>query len=140
MQPSSNFLTPGRPPGISVGVDLEPPLLRGVDGAPLLSREALDASVDRLASMLARHDAGVGAFGLGEADATLALLPWTHGHGLLGVVGSTAASGGSLLLGARGDARAAVGAIADGRVTWISVVPPLLALLVEAARGRPVRG
>ncbi|HXM56052.1 MAG TPA: AMP-binding protein [Candidatus Dormibacteraeota bacterium] len=92
------------------------------------------------ANVAAGTAAVVGTFGLGEADATLALLPLTHGHGLLGVLLATAASGGSVLLGARGNPRAAVEAIVAGRVSWISVVPPLLALLVEAARSRPVRG
>lgn len=92
----------------------------------------------------ANLECGTGAvrdtFGLCERDSTLALLPWTHGHGLIGVLAATAAGGGSVRLAGGGGAPEALAAIAAGGVTWISVVPPLLALLTEAAARQDVRG
>jgi acyl-CoA synthetase (AMP-forming)/AMP-acid ligase II len=100
-------------------------LTSGSTGRPkavILTRANLDAGRRAVAS----------TFELEEHDATLAALPWTHGHGLIGVLAATAATGGSVVLGAMGSALAAVEPIAAGRVTWVSVAPPLLALLTEA--------
>jgi acyl-CoA synthetase (AMP-forming)/AMP-acid ligase II len=108
-------------------------LTSGSTGAPkavILTRANLEAGTAAV----------TGTFGLDAGDTTLALLPWTHGHGLIGVLASTMASGGAIVLGAQGDAGAALEAIAAGRVTWISVVPPLLALLAEVAARSQARG
>ena len=77
---------------------------------------------------------------LGPGDATVAVMPLFHGHGLLAVLLSSLASGGCVLLPERGrfsartfwdDARA-VGA------TWFSAVPTIHQILLERSeRGYP---
>ena len=81
-----------------------------------------------------------GTYELGPADATVAVMPLFHGHGLLAVLLASLASGGCVLLPERGrfsahtfwdDARA-VGA------TWFSAVPTIHQILLErSAREYP---
>jgi acyl-CoA synthetase (AMP-forming)/AMP-acid ligase II len=76
----------------------------------------------------------VSTYRLMPGDRTVALLPWTHGHGLIGVLLSTLRSGGSLAIAPA----AAAPRVPDA--TWISVVPPLLSPLLDAAREAPRPG
>jgi acyl-CoA synthetase (AMP-forming)/AMP-acid ligase II len=70
---------------------------------------------------------------LGPADATVAVMPFFHGHGLLAVLLASLASGGCVLLPARGrfsahtfwdDVRAAA-------ATWFTAVPTIHEILLE---------
>ncbi|MBW0012519.1 FadD7 family fatty acid--CoA ligase [Mycobacterium sp.] len=72
-------------------------------------------------------------YGLGPQDATVAVMPLYHGHGLIAALLSTLASGGTVLLPARGrfsahtfwDDMEAVGA------TWYTAVPTIHQILLE---------
>jgi acyl-CoA synthetase (AMP-forming)/AMP-acid ligase II len=79
--------------------------------------------------------AGVSAvlstYGLTGDDCSPGLLPWTHGHGLIGQFLATLAAGGTLFLNTRG-APNARDVLASGRCTWITAVPAQLNLLAEA--------
>ncbi|HEY4026312.1 MAG TPA: AMP-binding protein [Candidatus Dormibacteraeota bacterium] len=103
----------------------------GSTGAPkgvLLTAAAVDVGSGSVAARCA----------LSPADRTVALLPWTHGHGLIGVLLSTMRSGGSVVVGPAGPAAANLELALDAPgVTWVSVVPPQLAALCELARDRP---
>jgi acyl-CoA synthetase (AMP-forming)/AMP-acid ligase II len=78
----------------------------------------------------------VETFSLGADDSTLALLPWTHGHGLIGVVLATTLAGGRIHVdGAPG--LAAVASKAAAQATWLSVVPPTLAMLCDRQDAAP---
>ncbi|OBG46269.1 acyl-CoA synthetase [Mycobacterium alsense] len=78
----------------------------------------------------------VAGYGLGPADATVAVMPLYHGHGLVASLLSTLASGGTVLLPARGRFSAhtfwddvdAVGA------TWYTAVPTIHQILLERTR------
>lgn len=85
----------------------------------------------------------IGAYQLGPADATVAVMPLYHGHGLIAALLSTLASGGTVLLPARGKFSAhtfwddidAVGA------TWYTAVPTIHQILLERAKTeRPAAG
>ena len=85
----------------------------------------------------------IAAYQLGPADATVAVMPLYHGHGLVAALLSTLASGGTVLLPARGKFSAhtfwddihAVGA------TWYTAVPTIHQILLERAQtGRPDGG
>ena len=75
----------------------------------------------------------VAEYGLGPQDATVAVMPLYHGHGLIAALLSTLASGGTALLPARGrfsahtfwEDIAAVGA------TWYTAVPTIHQILLE---------
>jgi len=81
-----------------------------------------------------------GAYELGPADATVAVMPFFHGHGLLAVLLSTLATGGRVLLPEHGrfsahtfwdDVRAA-------GATWFTAVPTIYEILLNrAARDFP---
>lgn len=79
----------------------------------------------------------VGGYRLGAQDATVAVMPLYHGHGLVAALLSTLASGGAVLLPARGKFSAhtfwddidAVGA------TWYTAVPTIHQILLERAAG-----
>ncbi|OCB41367.1 acyl-CoA synthetase [Mycobacterium malmoense] len=82
----------------------------------------------------------IAGYGLGPGDATVAVMPLYHGHGLLAALLATLASGGAVLLPARGrfsahtfwDDIGAVGA------TWYTAVPTIHQILLErAATDRP---
>ncbi|BBZ50126.1 fatty acid--CoA ligase family protein [Mycobacterium heidelbergense] len=78
----------------------------------------------------------VAGYGLGPRDATVAVMPLYHGHGLLAALLATLASGGAVLLPARGRFSAhtfwddidAVGA------TWYTAVPTIHQILLERAK------
>ena len=77
----------------------------------------------------------IAGYGLGPQDATVAVMPLYHGHGLVAALLSTLVSGGTVLLPARGkfsahtfwDDIAAVGA------TWYTAVPTIHQILLERA-------
>jgi acyl-CoA synthetase (AMP-forming)/AMP-acid ligase II len=78
----------------------------------------------------------IAEYGLGPQDATVAVMPLYHGHGLIAALLSTLASGGAVLLPARGrfsahtfwDDIGAVGA------TWYTAVPTIHQILLERNR------
>ncbi len=77
----------------------------------------------------------IAGYGLGPRDATVAVMPLYHGHGLLAALLASLASGGGVLLPARGRFSAhtfwddidAVGA------TWYTAVPTIHQILLERA-------
>ncbi len=81
----------------------------------------------------------VAEYGLGPQDATVAVMPLYHGHGLIAALLSTLASGGTVLLPARGRFSAhtfwedidAVGA------TWYTAVPTIHQILLERNKTDP---
>ncbi len=81
----------------------------------------------------------IAAYRLGPQDATVAVMPLYHGHGLIAALLSTLASGGTVLLPARGRFSAhtfwddinAVGA------TWYTAVPTIHQILLERAADDP---
>ena len=85
---------------------------------------------------IARSVRGVIAtYGLGPDDATVAVMPLFHGHGLIAALLSTLVSGGAVLLPARGRFSAHtfwddVGAV---RATWFTAVPTIHRILLERA-------
>jgi acyl-CoA synthetase (AMP-forming)/AMP-acid ligase II len=86
----------------------------------------------------------VAGYGLGPDDATVAVMPLYHGHGLLAALLATLASGGTVLLPARGrfSAHTFWDDIAAVRATWYTAVPTIHQILLERARterpaGRP---
>jgi acyl-CoA synthetase (AMP-forming)/AMP-acid ligase II len=85
----------------------------------------------------------IAAYQLGPQDATVAVMPLYHGHGLIAALLSTLASGGTVLLPARGKFSAhtfwddidAVGA------TWYTAVPTIHQILLERTKSeRPDSG
>ncbi|MEB3980660.1 FadD7 family fatty acid--CoA ligase [Mycobacterium sp. 663a-19] len=82
----------------------------------------------------------VAGYRLGPGDATVAVMPLYHGHGLLAALLSTLASGGTVLLPARG--RFSAHTFADDvdavGATWYTAVPTIHQILLERAEpGRP---
>ncbi|QLL07744.1 FadD7 family fatty acid--CoA ligase [Mycobacterium vicinigordonae] len=79
----------------------------------------------------------IAGYQLGPQDATVAVMPLYHGHGLVAALFSTLASGGTVLLPARGKFSAhtfwddidAVGA------TWYTAVPTIHQILLERSSG-----
>lgn len=84
----------------------------------------------------------IAAYRLGPQDATVAVMPLYHGHGLIAALLSTLASGGTVLLPARGrfsahtfwDDVSAVGA------TWYTAVPTIHQILLERAAEKAETG
>lgn len=82
----------------------------------------------------------VAGYGLGPTDATVAVMPLYHGHGLLAALLATLASGGAVLLPARGrfSAHTFWEDIDAVRATWYTAVPTIHQILLErAASDRP---
>jgi acyl-CoA synthetase (AMP-forming)/AMP-acid ligase II len=82
----------------------------------------------------------IAAYGLGPRDATVAVMPLYHGHGLVATLLSTLASGGTVLLPARGrfSAHTFWDDIDAVRATWYTAVPTIHQILLERAKtGRP---
>jgi acyl-CoA synthetase (AMP-forming)/AMP-acid ligase II len=78
----------------------------------------------------------IAGYGLGPQDATVAVMPLYHGHGLIAALLSTLASGGTVLLPARGRFSAHtfwddIGAV---RATWYTAVPTIHQILLERTR------
>jgi acyl-CoA synthetase (AMP-forming)/AMP-acid ligase II len=78
----------------------------------------------------------IAGYGLGPRDATVAVMPLYHGHGLMAALLATLASGGTVLLPERGrfsahtfwDGIDAVGA------TWYTAVPTIHQILLERSK------
>jgi acyl-CoA synthetase (AMP-forming)/AMP-acid ligase II len=83
-------------------------------------------------NVVAGTEAVVARYGLTPADRTAALLPWTHGHGLIGVLLATLRAGGSLAVARE---QRLDQALRTPALTWLSLVPPLLHDLGAAADG-----
>ena len=84
-------------------------------------------------NIIASVHAIVAGYGLGPQDATVAVMPLYHGHGLLAALLSTLASGGAVLLPARGrfSAHTFWDDIDAARATWYTAVPTIHQILLE---------
>jgi acyl-CoA synthetase (AMP-forming)/AMP-acid ligase II len=80
------------------------------------------------------HDV-ITTYGLGPHDATVAVMPLFHGHGLIAALLSSLASGGTVLLPARGrfSAHTFADDIHAARATWFTAVPTIHQILLERA-------
>jgi acyl-CoA synthetase (AMP-forming)/AMP-acid ligase II len=78
----------------------------------------------------------IAAYRLGPQDATVAVMPLYHGHGLIAALLSTLASGGTVLLPARGrfSAHTFWDDIDAVRATWYTAVPTIHQILLERAK------
>ncbi|BAX90415.1 FadD7 family fatty acid--CoA ligase [Mycobacterium shigaense] len=78
----------------------------------------------------------VAGYRLGPRDATVAVMPLYHGHGLVAALLSTLASGGTVLLPARGkfSAHTFWDDIDAVRATWYTAVPTIHQILLERAK------
>lgn len=88
------------------------------------------------ANLAASVRAIVAGYGFGPDDATVAVMPLYHGHGLLAALLSTLASGGAVLLPARGrfSAHTFWDDIDAVRATWYTAVPTIHQILLERAK------
>ncbi len=79
--------------------------------------------------------ATIAGYALGPRDATVAVMPLYHGHGLLAALLATLASGGTVLLPARGrfSAHTFWDDIDAVRATWYTAVPTIHQILLERA-------
>jgi acyl-CoA synthetase (AMP-forming)/AMP-acid ligase II len=77
----------------------------------------------------------IAGYRLGPQDATVAVMPLYHGHGLLAALLSTLASGGTVLLPARGrfSAHTFWDDIDAVQATWYTAVPTIHQILLERA-------
>ncbi|UXA07347.1 FadD7 family fatty acid--CoA ligase [Mycobacterium sp. SMC-2] len=94
------------------------------------------------ANIAASVRAIIAGYALGPGDATVAVMPLYHGHGLLAALLATLVSGGAVLLPARGrfSAHTFWDDIAAVRATWYTAVPTIHQILLERARtDRPGR-
>src|SRR6201999_2561692 len=78
----------------------------------------------------------IASYRLGPQDATVAVMPLYHGHGLIAALLATLASGGAVLLPARGKFSAHtfwddIGAV---RATWYTAVPTIHQILLERTK------
>lgn len=78
----------------------------------------------------------IAAYQLGPLDATVAVMPLYHGHGLVAALLSTLASGGTLALPARGkfSAHTFWDDIDAVKATWYTAVPTIHQILLERAK------
>jgi len=81
-------------------------------------------------------------YALTAADRSLAVLPFFHGHGLIGVALSTLASGGAVIVSPRFSASRFWASFHEHRATWYSAVPTIHQILLERAdaNGAPHMG
>ena len=88
------------------------------------------------ANIAASVRAIVAGYEFGPGDATVAVMPLHHGHGLLAALLATLASGGTVLLPARGrfSAQTFWDDIDAVRATWYTAVPTIHQILLERAR------
>ncbi|BBY05800.1 FadD7 family fatty acid--CoA ligase [Mycobacterium noviomagense] len=75
----------------------------------------------------------VGTYGLGPQDATVAVMPLFHGHGLIAALLSTLASGGTVLIPAAGrfSAHTFWDDVHAAGATWFTAVPTIHQILLE---------
>ena len=92
-------------------------------------------------NIIASVRAIVAGYGLGPQDATVAVMPLYHGHGLLAALLSTLASGGAVLLPARGrfSAHTFWDDIDAARATWYTAVPTIHQILLERTQTEQAR-
>jgi acyl-CoA synthetase (AMP-forming)/AMP-acid ligase II len=100
----------------------------GTTGSPKMvpwTRDNVAASVSAV----------IATYRLGPADATVAVMPLFHGHGLIAALLSTLASGGSVLLPAAGrfSAHTFWDDVLAARATWFTAVPTIHRILLERA-------
>jgi acyl-CoA synthetase (AMP-forming)/AMP-acid ligase II len=78
----------------------------------------------------------IAAYQLGPEDATVAVMPLYHGHGLIAALLASLASGGTVLLPARGkfSAHTFWDDIDAVRATWYTAVPTIHQILLERAK------
>ncbi|RAU99009.1 fatty acid--CoA ligase family protein [Mycobacterium colombiense] len=78
----------------------------------------------------------IAGYGLSPRDATVAVMPLYHGHGLLAALLGTLVSGGTVLLPARGkfSSHTFWEDIKAVRATWYTAVPTIHQILLERAR------
>ena len=78
----------------------------------------------------------IAGYRLGPQDATVAVMPLYHGHGLLAALLSTLVSGGTVLLPARGrfSAHTFWDDIDTVRASWYTAVPTIHQILLERAK------
>ncbi|TGD89718.1 fatty acid--CoA ligase family protein [Mycolicibacterium sp. CH28] len=84
----------------------------------------------------------VGTYGLSADDATVAVMPMFHGHGLVAALLATLRSGGRLGLPAKGrfSAQTFFDEVATAGATWITAVPTIYQVLLDTApSGAPAR-
>ncbi|WP_142281975.1 FadD7 family fatty acid--CoA ligase [Mycobacterium sp. IEC1808] len=98
----------------------------GTTGVPKMvpwTQENIAASVQAI----------IAGYELGPQDATVAVMPLYHGHGLIAALLSTLASGGTVLLPARGrfSAHTFWDDIDAVRATWYTAVPTIHQILLE---------
>ena len=88
------------------------------------------------ANIAASVQAIIAGYGVGPLDATVAVMPLYHGHGLLAALLATLVSGGTVLLPARGrfSAHTFWDDIAAVRATWYTAVPTIHQILLERAK------
>lgn len=93
------------------------------------------AAILSRANVRAGVRAVVDRFGLSAEDRTAATLPWTHGHGLIGVLLSALGAGGTVVIGG---SRPVIDVLrTDRHLTWASVVPAQLTALCAAGSEPP---
>lgn len=75
----------------------------------------------------------IATYGLGPDDATVAVMPLFHGHGLIAALLASLASGGTVLLPARGrfSAHTFWGDVHAGGATWFTAVPTIHQILLN---------
>lgn len=100
----------------------------GTTGKPKMvpwTHEALAAATNNVIS----------AYGLRPDDATVAVMPMFHGHGLVAGLLATLASGGTLELPAKGrfSAHTFFDELAAARATWVTAVPTIYQVLLDVA-------
>ncbi|MGH3557219.1 MAG: AMP-binding protein, partial [Mycobacterium sp.] len=85
----------------------------------------------------------IATYGLGPQDATVAVMPLFHGHGLIAALLSTLVSGGTVLLPARGrfSAHTFADDIHAAQATWYTAVPTIHQILLgRTASDQPEHG
>ncbi|MBW0017941.1 MAG: fatty acid--CoA ligase family protein [Mycobacterium sp.] len=91
------------------------------------------------ANIAASVRAIIAGYRLGPQDATVAVMPLYHGHGLIAALLATLASGGAVLLPARGrfSAHTFWDDIDAVRATWYTAVPTIHQILLERSKIDP---
>lgn len=81
----------------------------------------------------------IACYGLSAADSTVAVMPLYHGHGLVAALLATLASGGTVLLPARGkfSAHTFWEDIEAAGATWYTAVPTIHQILLERNKSEP---
>ena len=130
----------------TAALDTGAPVARRVRGAAakLSDRDALvlfTAGTTDRAKMVPLTHANVAAsvrgicatYELGPSDATVAVMPFFHGHGLLAGLLASLASGGSVLVPERGrfSAHTFWDDVRSAGATWFTAVPTILEILLE---------